>query len=105
MCQEPSSVVTHIVDSDRGPDRDKQLMSKACHVTVEWLEQCLALQKRLPEKNAGNLRAGSQTREAAKAEVCRGLKGNLYFKMPIGQVLRLYDHAGKTCDATRSGVK
>lgn len=45
------------------------MMSKACHVTAEWLEQCLALQKRLPEKNAGHF---SQTQDNAKAKVCRG---------------------------------
>lgn len=44
-------------------------MSKACHVTVEWLEQCLALQKRVPEKDAGHF---GQTRHTAKAEVCWG---------------------------------
>ena len=74
-------------------------MSKASHVTVEWLEQCLALQKRLPEKIAGHF---SQARDTAKAKVSRGVSASWCM---MAKVLKLYDHAGKTCGAAHSRAK
>ena len=47
--------------------QDKKAMSQACSVTVEWLEQCLALQTRTPEISPGQ---NIQVFGAAKPEVC-----------------------------------
>lgn len=70
VSQNPSPAVTHFVASDTTSPQDENTTSKACQVTVAWLEQCLALQKRLPETDAGNLH---QTQPTARAVVCRGV--------------------------------
>ncbi|KAL3162472.1 hypothetical protein ABBQ32_010134 [Trebouxia sp. C0010 RCD-2024] len=64
LLENPSPAVTHFVASDTTSPQDENTTSKACQVTVAWLEQCLALQKRLPETDAGNLH---QTQPTARA--------------------------------------